>query len=77
MAPQKTLMTNLIGTGMVALCCFTPILVMLLGALGLEALVSYLDAVLLPVLGAMMGLTVLSYGRYRRHCRDSKRGGAP
>lgn len=74
MSPKKTLMASLMGTGIVALCCFTPILVALLGALGLGALVGYLDAVLLPVLGAMMGLTVLSYWHYRRHCRDSQQG---
>ena len=77
MSPKKTLMASLIGTGIVAFCCFTPILVVLLGALGLGALVGYLDAVLLPVLGAMIGLTILSYWRYRRHCshcRDSQQG---
>jgi hypothetical protein len=35
---------------LVALCCFTPILVILLGVVGLSALTWYLDYVLLPAL---------------------------
>jgi len=33
-----------------ALCCFTPILVILLGVIGLSAWVGHLDAVLMPAL---------------------------
>lgn len=61
--------TSLLGTALVALCCFTPILVILLGAIGLSAWVGYLDYVLLPALGVMLGLTVLFYWRYRRDCK--------
>lgn len=60
------------GTMIVALCCFTPILVVLLGTLGLGTLTGYLDAVLLPVLGIMVGLTILSYWRYRRYCQNKR-----
>ena len=39
MANPKTLLrVSVIGTVLVALCCFTPILVVLLGTLGLAAL---------------------------------------
>ena len=51
MANPKTLLrVSVIGTVLVALCCFTPILVVLLGTLGLTALTGYLDYVLLPAL---------------------------
>ena len=43
--------TGLIGTIVLALCCFTPVLVVLLGAIGLASVVGYLDLVLLPALG--------------------------
>lgn len=49
-----------IGAGLAALCCFTPILVVLLGAVGLAALTGYLDYVLLPALLVFIGM--LAYG---------------
>ena len=47
-----------------ALCCFTPILVVLAGAVGLSAVLGWLDYVLLPALAFFIGLTV--YALYRR-----------
>ena len=67
MKPEKTLIASLSGTIIVTLCCFTPILVTLLGIVGLSAIIGYLDYVLIPALGAMLGLTIISYWRYRRH----------
>jgi mercuric ion transport protein len=40
-----------------ALCCFTPALVVALGALGAGAAVGWLDYVLLPALAGFLGLT--------------------
>ena len=68
MRPRTALWASISGTVIVALCCFTPVLVLILGALGLGAWVGYLDYILLPALGALIGLTVWSYSRYRRHC---------
>ncbi len=48
-----------IGTGITALCCFTPILVWLLAALGLAALTGYLDLVLFPLLGLFVVILVV------------------
>ena len=48
--PKTLLRVSVIGTVLVALCCFTPILVILLGTVGLAALTGYLDVVLLPAL---------------------------
>jgi mercuric ion transport protein len=69
MKPKTTLIASLTGTVIIALCCFTPILVIGLGLIGLSAWIGYLDSVLLPALGVMIGLTIVSYWRYRRHCQ--------
>lgn len=41
--PKTLVKVGAIGTVLVALRCFTPILVILLGAVGLSALTGYLD----------------------------------
>ncbi|MDZ4144861.1 MAG: mercury resistance system transport protein MerF [Burkholderiales bacterium] len=46
------------GTVLAALCCFTPILLILLGVVGWGALTGYLDFVLLPTLLVFIGITV-------------------
>ena len=57
--------TGIIGAVVAALCCFTPVLVVLLGAVGLSALTGYLDVVIMPTLAFFVGLTL--YGLYRRN----------
>jgi len=49
---------GIVGTVIAALCCFTPVLVILLGAVGLSALTGFLDYVLLPALAIFIALTV-------------------
>ena len=58
---------------MVALCCFTPILVVLLGSVGLAALTGYLDYVLLPALAIFIGLTCYAVWRKKKYdaCCDN------
>ena len=71
--PKTLLRVSVIGTVLVALCCFTPILVVLLGTLGLAALTGYLDYVLLPALVLFIGLTCYAVWRKKKHdaCCDS------
>jgi mercuric ion transport protein len=57
------LKTGIIGSLVAVLCCFTPILAVLLGALGLGWLTGYLDYVLFPVLFIFLALTVYGYSR--------------
>lgn len=57
------------GTFAVAICCFTPVLVITLGAIGLGALTPYLDYVLIP------GLLVLAFVTWRAY-REYARGAA-
>ena len=61
---NRLLQIGIVGTILAALCCFTPVLVVLFGALGLAAVVGYLDFVLFPLLGVFMLL--LAVGWYRR-----------
>jgi mercuric ion transport protein len=57
MSSKKALLSiGLTGSIVTALCCFTPILVVLLSAVGLSALVGYLDYVLLPALAIFVGI---------------------
>lgn len=57
--PLKLLIFSLTGTVVAALCCFTPLLPVVLGALGLTGLlgVLYSDVVLLPALAGFLLLT--------------------
>ena len=55
---------GIVGTVVAALCCFTPILVVLLGAVGLSAALGWLDYVLFPALAFFIALTI--YALYRR-----------
>jgi mercuric ion transport protein len=62
-ADRRLLRTGIIGSAIVALCCFTPVLVLLLGALGLSAVLGWLDFVLFPALAFFIGLTVFALRR--------------
>lgn len=64
------LKVGLIGTVIAALCCFTPVLVVLFGAVGLAAVVGYLDFVLLPALGIFILLTI--YALWRKNARNTQ-----
>ncbi len=61
---NKWLWIGGVGTGIAALCCFTPILVLIFGLLGAGSLVVYLDSVLWPLLLVFVLLAV--YGLWRR-----------
>lgn len=63
MKKSSLLKTGIIGTAVAALCCFTPVLVVLFGAVGLAAWVGYLDYVLMPALIFFVGLTLYAYFR--------------
>lgn len=54
---------GIIGTIVAALCCFTPILVVLFGAVGLSWLVGYLDYVLFPALFIFIEITIYALMR--------------
>ena len=70
MNDKKILITGVIGTVILALCCFTPVLVVLFAVVGLSAIVGYLDYVLLPALAFFVILTI--YAVWRRQRRQSR-----
>ena len=67
MNDKKILQFGIFGTIIAALCCFTPVLVVLLGVVGLSATIGYRDYVLLPAL-AFFALLVV-YALWRRQSR--------
>lgn len=71
---ERTLLgAGLAGTVIAALCCFTPVLVVLAGVVGLSAIVGYLDYVLLPALAFFVGLTAYALWRRNRSARKTDR----
>jgi mercuric ion transport protein len=71
MTDRRLIATGIVGTVVAALCCFTPVLVVLLGAVGLSAVLGWIDYVLLPALAFFVALTV--YAVWRRQRRLSTR----
>ncbi len=67
---DKLLRNGIIGTAIVALCCFTPILVIGFGAVGLSAILGMLDYVLIPALVFFIGLTVYALVTRSRRCNQ-------
>ena len=65
MADRKLLGVGAIGTAIAAICCFTPALVLLLGAIGFAAWLTWLDYVLFPMLFGFIGLTIFALARRR------------
>ena len=63
-SPDRLLKIGLGGSLVAAVCCFTPVLVVLLGVVGLSALAGYLDYVLFPALAAFIALTL--YALYKK-----------
>ena len=65
---DRLLGIGIVGTVVTAICCFTPVLVVTLGAVGLSAVVGYLDPVLLPALAVFLAITGYAlWRRSRRH----------
>ncbi len=73
MNDKKLLRTGVIGSVVAAICCFTPALVVLVTAVGLAAVVAYLDYVLFPVLAVFLAITGYAlYLRSRRSADDEE-----
>ena len=65
---KKLIKVGIIGSIIAAICCFTPILVILLGTVGLAALTGYLDYVLFPALAIFILIT--AYGYWKKQKKD-------
>lgn len=68
---RKGYLVGLAGVTLVAVCCFTPVLVLLAGAVGLSVFTPYLDYVLFPALAVFLVLTFVSYRRWKKSCECS------
>ncbi len=71
MDAKKLQRTGIVGIVAAAVCCFTPLLVILLGAVGLSAAVAWLDLVLFPALAFFIALALFGYFKGRRNAHDS------
>ncbi len=69
MEERKLLRVGGWGAVVATLFCVTPVLVVALGAVGLSAVVGWLDYVLLPALAVFVGMVVYAVVR-RRRARD-------
>jgi len=65
------LKTGIVGTVIAALCCFTPILAVLFGLVGLSAVLGWIDYVLFPALAFFIALTVYAVWRRQRRLTRS------
>lgn len=66
MNDRRLLQVGVVVTVIAALCCSAPLLVVLLGVVGLSFVTGYLDIVLIPALLAFVGLTVYALWRRQR-----------
>ena len=64
MQHDQLLKTGTVGSIIAALCCATPVLALLLGAIGLGWLTGSVDYVVLPVLVLFLGL--VGYALWRK-----------
>ncbi|MDQ0484417.1 mercury resistance system transport protein MerF [Guptibacillus hwajinpoensis] len=72
MKSNKTFITGIVGTIIALICCTTPVLVILLGTLGLGALTGYLDFVLIPALMIFMVITFFSYRKITKSSNEKE-----
>jgi mercuric ion transport protein len=67
MRDRTLIATGAAGAALAAVCCFTPPLAILFGAVGLTALLAKADYVLIPAL--ILCLALIGFGLYRRRIR--------
>jgi mercuric ion transport protein len=68
MRDRALITTGVVGGALAAICCATPLLAVVLGAVGLTAWLANADYVLIPALIICLGLT--GVGLYRRRVRQ-------
>ena len=66
MEDRKLLRVGLVGALVAALCCFTPVLVLLSTTVGFSAVAGWLDVVLLPAMATFMAIVTYSLFRLWR-----------
>ncbi|MAG98585.1 MAG: hypothetical protein CMM08_18090 [Rhodospirillaceae bacterium] len=66
MFKNRLFLTGIVGTISAALCCFTPLLVMLFAAVGVSAWLAWIDFVLWPALFLFLALGAYGLARGAR-----------
>lgn len=61
MKRKHLLNLGIAGTVVTAICCFTPVLVVLLTAVGLSAWLAWLDSLLIPLLVVFIAITLFAF----------------
>ncbi len=74
MDASKLFRVGILGTIVAAVCCATPVLALVFGALGLSAWLASADYVLIPALVIFVGLTVYAAYRMRQGRRPRQAG---
>lgn len=70
MSSKKLFWTGGTGSVITAICCFTPVLVILFPAVGLGAWLSWIDYVLFPALALFLGIMLYAAMRLMRERRE-------
>ena len=70
MQSKTILKIGIFGTIFAAICCFTPFLVIVLGAVGLSAWLGWLDFILLPGLAVFVLIMIYGFIRHRKDAGD-------
>ena len=68
MRDRTLITTSIIGAAVAAVCCATPLLVVVFSAVGLTAWLAKADYVLMPAL--ILCLALVAFGLYRRQLRE-------
>jgi mercuric ion transport protein len=68
MRDRTLITTGIVGAAVAAVCCATPLLAILFGALGLTAWLAKADYVLIPAL--ILCLALIGFSLYRRRPRQ-------
>lgn len=67
---SRLLTTGIVGTAIVALCLFIPVLVVLFGFVGLSVALGWLDYLLFPALAFFIGLSIHAVWRRQRSLKN-------
>ena len=70
MSGRALITTGAIGAALAAICCATPLLAVVLGAIGLTAWLTSADYVVMPAL--LLGVALVGFGLYRRQAAATR-----
>jgi mercuric ion transport protein len=70
MRDRTLITTGIVGAVVAAVCCATPLLAIMFGAVGLAAWVAKADYVLIPAL--VLCVALIAFGLYRTRCAQGK-----